>query len=137
MSKETEIKVNVDEARMEAVRKARVGAGGSTHIPNFDALDPGAGGSTDVLRRNVGLGGSTHIPNFDSIDKPTKKMKKPSLTVAEKKELTERFGGMSPEELDFIIDLIPVEYCFNRIQRELDKAKDFENRVKSAMASLG
>lgn len=169
MNKEVEIKVNVDEARMEAVRKARaeegLSIGTSAHeCGNWNATDNTEEAEKDrkdkwlsrhdlrskeiidqlknssdtcvepdhLTREETSVLLTNEISDF-TVDY----LKKTSLTAAEKKELTERFGGMSKEEIDFIIDLIPVEYCLNRIHRELDKAKDFENKVKSAMASLG
>lgn len=58
------------------------------------------------------------------------------LTVQEKRELANRFSGMSREELEFIVSLIPAELCFQRIQKELDKAKEFEALIKHAVGSL-
>lgn len=52
------------------------------------------------------------------------------------RELTARFNGMTMAEKEMIADLMPVELCMKRIQKELDKAKEFENRVKLAMADL-
>ncbi len=58
------------------------------------------------------------------------------LTQAEVNELTERFKGMSQEEMELFVDIIPVELCLSRIHKELDKAKEFEAMIKSAMTSL-
>lgn len=41
--------------------------------------------------------------------------------------------GMSAEELDLIADMPPVEVCYNRIGRELQKAKTFKTEVMTAL----
>lgn len=135
MSEKVEIKVNVDEARMEAVRKAREEEGLTANF--VSAFEPGTSDKQTGGYVTTNTSCTNPIDYGDTDYAP--KMQKPTytLTAAEKKELTNRFGGMSKEEIDFIIDLIPIEYCLDRIHRELDKAKDFENKVKSAMASLG
>lgn len=58
------------------------------------------------------------------------------LSDADKRELTERFQGMSKAEIDIFMDLVPVELCLARIQKELDRAKEFEKTIKSAMAGF-
>lgn len=58
------------------------------------------------------------------------------LNENEKKELTNRFKAMSRDDLELFMDLVPVEFCLNRIQKELDKAKLFEDSIKNAMAGL-
>ena len=59
------------------------------------------------------------------------------MTNAETKELTERFKAMSKEEMELFMDIVPVEMCMARIQKELDRAKEFEKSIKTAMNSLG
>lgn len=58
------------------------------------------------------------------------------LTEADKRELTERFRGMSQAEIDIFMDLVPVDMCLARIQKELDRAKEFEQTIKTAMAGF-
>lgn len=58
------------------------------------------------------------------------------LSDADKRELTERFKGMSPAEIDIFMDLVPVELCIKRIEKDLNKAKEFEKTIKSAMSGL-
>lgn len=62
--------------------------------------------------------------------------KKTGLNEAEKKELTSRFKAMSSYELELFMDLVPIEFCINRIQKELNKAKAFENAIKAATDDL-
>lgn len=65
------------------------------------------------------------------------KSEKPSeLSKAEVAELTERFKGMSQAEMELFIDIVPIDLCLNRIHKELDRAKEFEMMIKSAMTSL-
>lgn len=40
---------------------------------------------------------------------------------------------MSQEELELIADMLPVEVCYNRIGRELQKAKAFKTEVMTAL----
>lgn len=58
------------------------------------------------------------------------------LTEADKRELTERFRGMSQAEIDIFMELVPVDLCLARIQKELDRAKEFEQTIKTAMAGF-
>lgn len=51
------------------------------------------------------------------------------LTEADKKELTERFKGMSRAEIDIFMELVPVELCVKRIERELARVKEFESAI--------
>ena len=55
------------------------------------------------------------------------------LSDADKRELRERFKGMSQPEIDIFMDLVPVELCLAKVQKELDKAKEFERAIKSAI----
>lgn len=66
-----------------------------------------------------------------------KKVRTTGMTNAETKELTERFKAMSKEEMELFMDIVPVEMCMARIQKELDRAKEFEKSIKTAMNSLG
>ena len=61
---------------------------------------------------------------------------KPSLNEAERKELTDRFKAMSTNELELFMDLVPIELCLGRIQKELDKSRAFEQAIKAATAGL-
>lgn len=58
------------------------------------------------------------------------------LTQAEVNELTERFRGMSREEMNLFMDIVPIELCLNRIHKELDRARKFEESIKGVMSSL-
>ena len=52
------------------------------------------------------------------------------LTNADVEALTERFLGLSPAEQAIFVDLIPVEMCLDRIHRELERAKKFEESIR-------
>ena len=58
------------------------------------------------------------------------------LSEADKRELKERFEGMSPAEVDIFMSLVPVELCIKRIEKELADAKEFKSTIKSAMSGL-
>lgn len=53
------------------------------------------------------------------------------MTKMDKEVFAERIKGMSPEELEQIVELIPVEMCMVKITKELDRLQAFENSIKS------
>ena len=65
-----------------------------------------------------------------------KKCEEPMMTQMEIDELTRRVKAMSRDELEIVIDNVPVELCMRRIEKELEKAEAFENRVKLAAGLL-
>ena len=56
-----------------------------------------------------------------------------TMTRMEKEEFIERIKGMSQEELELVVEIIPVDMCMARVDKELDRLKAFENSVKSAV----
>lgn len=73
-----------------------------------------------------------HYPDFiPIICKPKSQMKD-----SERKELIQRIKAMSREELELVSELIPVDLCLRRIDGELQKAKRFEESIKSTMNIL-
>ena len=61
---------------------------------------------------------------------------KPKMKDSERRELIERVKAMSKEELELVAEIIPVDLCLKRIDAELQKAKQFEKSIKSAMNGL-
>ena len=62
------------------------------------------------------------------------KMKRDDLLAqAEVRELTERFKAMSLEEMALFVDIVPVELCLNRIQKELKRAEEFKEMIERAV----
>lgn len=55
------------------------------------------------------------------------------LSEADKRELKERFEGMSPAEIDIFMSLVPVELCIKRIEKELDKAKECQKAISAML----
>ena len=51
------------------------------------------------------------------------------MTDRERHELIERIKGMSVEELEVVIDIIPIDICMKRITDEINKAKDVQNSL--------
>lgn len=47
-----------------------------------------------------------------------------------KEKLTEYFEALTREEMELFIDIVPVDLCMRRIQKELDKASEFEKAIK-------
>jgi hypothetical protein len=50
--------------------------------------------------------------------------------AAHKKKLTEYFEALTREEMELFIDIVPVDLCMGRIQKELSKATEFEKAIK-------
>ena len=100
MNENAKVKVNVDESKIEEVKKAR----------------------TEIDIPKIGSDKATKISSVE-------------LSPQEKRELTNRFGGMSRAEMEFILSLIPVELCLGRIADELDRAKAFEDHIKMAIST--
>ena len=66
----------------------------------------------------------------------TEAKKNTTMTHMEKEELSRRVKAMSREELEVVLNNIPVELCLMRIEREFDKLKAFEDSVKSAVSGV-
>lgn len=62
--------------------------------------------------------------------------KNSTMTHMEKEELSRRVKAMSREELEVVLDSIPVELCLMKIEREFDRLKAFEDSVKSAVSGI-
>ena len=66
----------------------------------------------------------------------TEVKKNVTMTHMEKEELSRRVKAMSREELEVVLNNIPVELCLMRIEREFDKLKAFEDSVKSVVSGV-
>ena len=66
----------------------------------------------------------------------TEVKKNTSMTHMEKEELSRRVKAMSREELEVVLNNIPIELCLMRIEREFDRLKAFEDSVKSAVSGV-
>lgn len=58
------------------------------------------------------------------------------LSAMEKQSLIEHVKGMSREQLDLMLDNIPIEMVYNRLGRELERNKAFMNSIKDSMALI-
>ena len=59
------------------------------------------------------------------------------LTAAGNKALAEKIKAMREDELEVVVDNIPVEFCLERIKRELDRAKELEAGIVSIISKIG
>lgn len=59
-----------------------------------------------------------------------------NLSAMEKQSLIEYVKGMSKEQLDLMLDNIPIEMVYNRLGRELERNKAFMNSIKGSMALI-
>lgn len=66
----------------------------------------------------------------------TEVKKNTTMTHMEKEELSRRVKAMSREELEIVLNNIPIELCLMRIEREFDRLKAFEDSVKSAVSGV-
>lgn len=64
------------------------------------------------------------------------KKEKDEMSEMETKELIARINGMSKEELEVVADHIPVELCYNRIGKELKKAKMLDEAIIGLAANV-
>ena len=66
----------------------------------------------------------------------TEVKKNTSMTHMEKEELSRRVKAMSREELEIVLDNVPVGLCLMRVEREFDRLRAFEDSVKSAVSGV-
>ena len=53
------------------------------------------------------------------------------MTKKERETFIDVVKGMTAEELELMIDIIPVELCLRRIEKELGKAKNMRETIKN------
>lgn len=58
------------------------------------------------------------------------------LSAMEKQTLIDHVKGMNKEQLDIMLDNIPIEMVYNRLGRELERNKAFMNSIKDSMALI-
>lgn len=58
------------------------------------------------------------------------------MTNLEKEEFISRIKGLDNEEMELVADLMPIELCMKRLEKELDKLKSLENWVESTSKLL-
>lgn len=74
------------------------------------------------------------IPNSSAGNTPEKNNTTNALSNREKKELQDRIKAMSNEELEIVVEALPVDFCMHRIRRELDKAAEIQASIERAYA---
>ena len=75
---------------------------------------------------------SKHLDREHATD-PMKERGKNEMTRIEKEEFVNRIKGMSQEELELVVEIIPVDLCVARVNKELERLRTFENSVKWAV----
>ena len=75
------------------------------------------------------------IPDFLKPEQSTEKIieTKKVISPRDQEALIATIRGMSDEELGVILDNIPTHLVLNRIAKELDRAKKFEEAVRAAI----
>lgn len=62
---------------------------------------------------------------------------RPSLSSMERDAFVQHVKGMSREQIDIMLDNIPIEMVYNRLGRELERNKAFMNAMKEGMSLIG
>lgn len=75
-----------------------------------------------------------HVESYDAEENVTGRTS--GLSAMEKQTLIEHVKGMSKEQLDLMLDNIPIEMVYNRLGRELERNKAFMNSIKGSMALI-
>lgn len=75
------------------------------------------------------------IPEFLKTEQTTGEIQecKKIISPRDQEALIATIRGMSDEELAVILDNIPTHLVLNRISKELDRAKKFEEAVRAAI----
>lgn len=63
----------------------------------------------------------------------SKQDKTTGMSDTERREFADRIRALSDEELQIVVDNIPVELCLQRIQNELDRASKLEQEIAKTM----
>lgn len=71
--------------------------------------------------------------DLEKITETLKERGENEMTRIEKEEFVNRIKGMSQEELELVVDIIPVDLCVARVNKELERLRTFENSVKWAV----
>ena len=58
------------------------------------------------------------------------------MTPLERKELITRVRAMDHEELELVVDNIPVTYCIKRLINEIKRKKNLEQSIKDVINGL-
>lgn len=76
--------------------------------------------------------------NIECENVSEKKITRPKsiLSEVEKKELIARIKAMSQEELEIVADSLPIQFCHNRIGKELKKNAEFAKAIEDSMRML-
>jgi len=75
-----------------------------------------------------------HVESYDTEENTAGRTS--GLSAMEKQTLIEHVKGMSKEQLDLMLDNIPIEMVYNRLGRELERNKAFMNSIKGSMALI-
>lgn len=75
-----------------------------------------------------------HVESCETEENPVGRTN--GLSAMEKQSLIEHVKGMSREQLDLMLDNIPIEMVYNRLGRELERNKAFMNSIKGSMALI-
>ena len=55
------------------------------------------------------------------------------MSEMERKELIERIKAMDQEELELVVDCLPIDICLARVQKEIGRLRLFEQTVRNTI----
>ena len=116
------------------IRKVSLAVGGSVlliFICGFSNKRRRKMKKVEMERAKINIDQATNA--LKTITEAVKDKGENTMTRMEKEEFIERIKGMSQEELELVVEIIPVDMCMTRVNKELDRLKAFENSVKSAV----
>ena len=116
------------------IRKVSLAVGGSVlliFICGFSNKRRRKMKKVEMERAKINIDQATNT--LKTITEAVKDKGENTMTRMEKEEFIERIKGMSQEELELVVEIIPVDMCMDRVNKELDRLKAFENSVKSAV----
>ena len=90
-------------------------------------------GSAEVTWYGAGGGSGYGCSNSDS---DSKDIPIESLTEVRKKELIARFEAMTDEEKRLLLEVVPIEFCLDRIRNELDRVQKLKDSVMATVRYL-
>ena len=91
----------------------------------------------EALKRDP-VNGAISYGSYADGERPdfSKCMNKPKMSEPERQKLIQVVRNFDEEELEIVLDTVPLEMCFDRIKKEIDRAKEVENIIKSVAGQM-
>lgn len=91
----------------------------------------------EALKRDP-VNGAISYDSYADGERPdfSKCMNKPKMSEPERQKLIQVVQNFDEEELEIVVDTIPLEMCFARIKKEINRAKEFESIIKTVVGQM-